>query len=89
MMCTNVSMWGAVYWTPEMVTECKCEIETIEEEKMEMVCTQGSFNNYVDRSLSFFDTPTPLRGQFLYPEHGQKWTFFDPLPPHLANLVIE
>ena len=39
MMCTDVSMWGRVYWTPEMVTECKCEIETIEEEKMEMVCT--------------------------------------------------
>ena len=26
-----------------------------------------------------FLTP-PLRGQFLYPERGQKQTFFDPLP---------
>ena len=25
--------------------------------------------------------PPPLRGQFLYPERGQKQTFFDPLPP--------
>ena len=48
----------------------------------------GSFNNYVDRILPFFD-PTPLRGQFLYPEHGQKQTFFDPLPPHLVYVVTE
>ena len=34
-----------------------------------------AFNNYVDRIL-------PLRGQVLYPERGQKQTFFDPLPPH-------
>ena len=28
----------------------------------------------------FFDPPPPLlRGQFLYPERGQKQTFFDPL----------
>ena len=25
--------------------------------------------------------PPPLRGQFLYPERGQKQTFFDPLLP--------
>ena len=25
--------------------------------------------------------PPPLRGQFLYPERGQKQRFFDPLPP--------
>ena len=31
----------------------------------------------------------PLHGQFLYPERGQKQTFFDPLPPHLVHLVIE
>ena len=31
---------------------------------------------------------TPLRGQFLYPERGQKQTFFDP-PPHLVHVVIE
>ena len=30
-----------------------------------------------------------VRGQFLYPEHGQKQTFFDPLPPHLVHVVIE
>ena len=29
----------------------------------------------------FFTLPT-LCGQFIYPEHGQKHTFFDPLPPH-------
>ena len=28
------------------------------------------------------------RGQFLYPEHEQKQTFFDP-PPHLVHVVIE
>ena len=48
---------------------------------------KGAFNNYVHRILPFF-TP-PLRGQFLYLEHGQKQTFFDPLPPHLVHVVIE
>ncbi len=36
-----------------------------------------------------FLPPPPLRGQFLYPKRGQKQTFFDPLPPHLAHVVIE
>ena len=40
---------------------------------------KGPFSNYVDTILLFFDPP--LRGQFLYPERGQKQTFFDPLPP--------
>ena len=39
----------------------------------------GAFNNYVDRISSFFD-PFPLRGQFLYPERGQKQTFLTPSP---------
>ena len=30
-----------------------------------------------------------LHGQFLYPERGQKQTFFDLLPPHLVHVVIE
>ena len=34
----------------------------------------------MDRILPIFDPP-PLSGQFSYPERGQKWTFFDPLPP--------
>ena len=34
-----------------------------------------------------FLTPTPLRGQFLYPERGQKQTILDPL--HLVQVVIE
>ena len=42
------------------------------------VTLRGSFNNYVDRILPFFDHPT-LHRQFLYPERGQKQTFFDPL----------
>ena len=45
---------------------------------------KGAFNNYVDRILPFFDPP-PLRGQFLYPERGQKQTFFDPLPPLILS----
>ena len=37
----------------------------------------------------FLTTP-PLRGQFLYPECGQKQTFFDTLsPPHLVHVVFE
>ena len=32
------------------------------------------------QNFAIFDLP-PLHGQFLYPERGQKQTFFDPLPP--------
>ena len=32
---------------------------------------KGAFNNYVDRFCHFLPPP-PLRGQFLYPERGQK-----------------
>ena len=28
-------------------------------------------------------------GQFLYPERGQKQTFYDPVPPHLIHVVTE
>ena len=35
-----------------------------------------------------FLTPFLLRGQFLYPECGQKHAFFDPLPPYLVHVVI-
>jgi hypothetical protein len=37
----------------------------------------------------FLPPPPPLRGQFLYPERGQKKTIFDPLPSHLVHVVIE
>ena len=51
---------------------------------------KGAFNNYVDRTLPFSDPPPSLRGRFLYPERGQKQTFFDPLPAaHLVHVVIE
>ena len=43
----------------------------------------------MDRILTFFAPPPPLRGQFLYPERGQKLTFFDPLPPQLVHVVID
>ena len=35
-----------------------------------------------------FLTP-PLRGQFLYPERGQKQNFLTPSPPYLLHVVIE
>ena len=44
------------------------------------ITIKGAFINYVDRILPFL-TPLSLPGQFLYPERGQKQTFFDPLPP--------
>ena len=48
----------------------------------------GSFNNYVDRRLSFFDPP-PICGEFSYPERGQKQMFLIPFRPHLVHVVIE
>ena len=39
MMCTNVSKWSDVYWTPEDVTVCACEIVTNVTNVMEEVHT--------------------------------------------------
>ena len=43
----------------------------------------------MDKILPFLTPLPPLRGQFLYPECEQKQTVFDPLPPHLVQVVIE
>ena len=40
----------------------------------------------MDRILPFFD---PLPPALLHHERGQKDTFFDPLFPHLVDVVIE
>ena len=50
------------------------------------ICTRGHSTTTWTEFCHFL---TPLCGQFLYPEHGQKQTFFDPLPPHLVHVVIE
>ena len=49
---------------------------------------KGSFNNYVDIILPFFD-PHPLHGQFLSPKRGQNRHSLTPSPPHLVHVVIE
>jgi hypothetical protein len=51
-------------------------------------CGLGAFNNNVDRILPFLTPcapPPPLCGDNLYPERGQKQTFFDPLPPLILS----
>ena len=45
MMCTNLSMWSDVYWTPENVSVCTCEIETKKIVETKKVCTYF-FDNY-------------------------------------------
>ena len=48
-----------------------------------MLFVRGAFKNY-DPS------PSPYVDSFyIYPERGQKQTYFDPLPPHLVHVVIE
>ena len=58
MMCTNVSMWSDVYWTPENVSACACEIETKKEEKIEKVleyCKIASSNtSRLEAHVGFF-----------------------------------
>ena len=40
--------------------------------------------------MSYLGGIQQQRGQLLYPERGQKQTFFDPSPtPHLVHVVIE
>ena len=41
---------------------------------------QGVIQQLRGQNFAIF-LPPSLRGQFLYPERGQKQTFFDPLPP--------
>ena len=49
--------------------------------------TKGGHSTTTWTEFCHFFTPLPLCGQFLYPECGQKQTFFD--PPHLVHVVIE
>ena len=48
----------------------------------------GSIQQLRGQNFAIF-CPPPRRGQFLYPERGQKQIFFDPLPPRLVHVVIE
>ena len=41
-MCTNVSMWGPVYWETENVTRCVSEIKTTEDIQRKEVKELGS-----------------------------------------------
>ena len=45
----------------------------------------GGIRQLRGQNFAIFDTHT-LRGQFLYPDRGQKQTFFDPL--HLVHVVF-
>ena len=49
--------------------------------------TLGLIQQLRGQNFAIFDPL--LRGQVLYPERGQKQTFFDPLPPHRVHVVIE
>ena len=44
----------------------------------------GGIHQLRGQNFAIFDHP--LRGQFLYPDHGQKQTFFDPVP-HIVHVV--
>ena len=48
----------------------------------------GTFNDYVDTILPFFDHVLPPRGHF-NPEGGQKWHFVDHISPLLVHVVVE
>ena len=73
-----------INWNPRLLKKKAPSKQSVTKNKL----SKGAFKNYVDRILPFFDPP-PLRGQFLYPERGQKQTFFDPSPLHLVHVVIE
>ena len=49
---------------------------------------KGSFNNYVDRILPFFDPP-PCVDSFYTLSVGKNRHFLTPSPPHLVHVVIE
>ena len=42
---------------------------------------KGSFTNYVDKILAFFDYLLPSDDIFYLMNVDKKWTFFDHLPP--------
>ena len=51
---------------------------------------KGSFNNYVDRILPFFDPPPPSCVDSFYTLSVDKnGHFLTPSPPHLVHVVIE
>ena len=51
--------------------------------------TFGGIQQLRGQNFAIFWSPTTLlRGQFLYPERGQKQTFFDPSPLILSTLLL-
>ena len=58
---------------------------------------KGAFNNYVQawprgQNFAIFwpqPSPCPLRWQLIYPDRGQKQTFFDPQSSHFVHAVSE
>ena len=58
-----------------------------EQPKNVIYIQQGGIQQLRGQNFAIFGPP--LRGQFLYPQRGQKQTFLDPLPPHLVHVVIE
>ena len=51
--------------------------------------TKGSFTNYVDKFLAFFDHLPPSVDIFYLINVDKKSTFLDYLPPPLVNVVCE
>ena len=49
----------------------------------------GGIQQLRGHNFAIFWPPTPWVDSFLYPERGEKQTFFDPLPLHLVHVVIE
>ena len=65
-----------------------CDQERINQRTVTDVGVRGAFNNYVDRIWPFFDISPPWRGQFLYPEPGQKQTFLTHSPLILSTYLL-
>ena len=55
---------------------------------MKIKYAKGSFNNYMDRILPFFDL-SPCVDIFYALSVDKNRHFFYPLPPHLVHVVIE
>ena len=77
--CFTLKSWGLAILL-EMI-KLKNFLSTYTNKKSHFgICIRGHSTTTWTQFCCFLTPPGPPRGQFLYPEHGQKQTFFDPPP---------
>ena len=81
---TVLAMCGSPRYVQTILLSTFIHIQTLFFTPLRNIRTLGGIQQLRGQNFAIF-WPPPLGGQFLYPERGQKQTFFDPLPPLILS----